>query len=148
MRNLRDLSIKAVENVVLWRDAYRNLALMGTKQRNIRKKRAQTAIQIPFLTNDNTNYLLKMKYDTLQLSALPIAKYYNLVQESSRGDPFLIHASVAGNIIVGKKVGAMRKGKDMIKRVLPLQEGDMTKAKACEEMIFYEQPPVQYDQNG
>lgn len=36
-----------------------------------------------------------------------------------------------------------------IKRVLPLQEGDMNKAKACEEMIFYEHnPPKQYDSKG
>ena len=67
LKNLRDLSIKAVENIVLWRDAFRYLALIGSKQRTIRKKRAQTAIQIPFLMSDNTNYLIKMKYDTLSL---------------------------------------------------------------------------------
>jgi hypothetical protein len=78
-----------------------------------------------------------MKHDTMQLASLPCAKYYNFAPENSRGDPFLIHASVAGNIVAGKNI---RKGRDMgnIKRVLPLQEGDMNKAKACEEMIFYE----------
>ena len=89
-----------------------------------------------------------MKYDTLQFASLPSMKHYNFVQENSRGDPFLINASVAGNIVAGKNV---RRGRDMgnIKRVLPLQEGDMNKAKACEEMIFYEQNPhPHYDKHG
>lgn len=57
----------------------------------------------------------------------------------------MIHTSVSSNIVAGKKVGAMRRVRDnsqpQIKRVLPLQEGDMKKAKACEEMILYEQIP-------
>ena len=31
-------------------------------------------------------------------------------------------------------------GNDIIKRTLPLGDEDMTKAKACEEMIMYERP--------
>lgn len=44
LRELRTASIRMVELIVLWRDAFRYLAMLGTKQRSIRKKRAQTAI--------------------------------------------------------------------------------------------------------
>mgnify|MGYP000999475149 CR=1 FL=1 len=40
LRRLRSLSIRAVELVVLWRDQLRYLALLGAKQKSIRKKRA------------------------------------------------------------------------------------------------------------
>ena len=40
LRDLRHLSIRAVELVVLWRDQFRYLALIGSKQRTIRKRRA------------------------------------------------------------------------------------------------------------
>ena len=65
MKELRALSIRCVELVVLWRDQFRYLALIGSKQRTIRKRRAQTAIQVPFMTDDGRNYLLKMKTDTI-----------------------------------------------------------------------------------
>lgn len=55
---LRHESIKVVELVVLWRDQIRYLTMMGTRQKHLRKRRAQTAIQIPYLTADNVNYLL------------------------------------------------------------------------------------------
>lgn len=44
LKELRSLSIRCVELVVLWRDQFRYLALIGSKQRTIRKRRAQTAI--------------------------------------------------------------------------------------------------------
>lgn len=44
LRDLRALSIRTVELIVLWRDQFRYLALIGSKQRTLRKRRAQTAI--------------------------------------------------------------------------------------------------------
>lgn len=44
LKDLRALSIRVVELVVLWRDQFRYLALIGSKQRTLRKRRAQTAI--------------------------------------------------------------------------------------------------------
>lgn len=94
------------------------------------------------MTSDNVNYLLKMKGDTKIFVTMTIGKYFNFAPENSRGDPFLIQTSVSGNIIAGNRARAIRKGKEMqlIKRTIPLAEGDMSKAKACEEMILYERP--------
>ena len=85
---------------------------------------------------------MKMKSDTAILSTLPLAKYFNFASEGSRGDPFLIQTSVSGNIIAGNRARALRanKGKDgaserLIKRTIPLGDDDMSKARACEEMI-------------
>ena len=142
MKELRAHSIRCVELVVLWRDQFRYLALIGSKQRTIRKRRAQTAIQVPYLTNENVNYLLKMKTDTIVFASMTIGKYFNFAPENSRGDPFLIQTSVSGNIIAGNRARAIRKGKEgqLIKRTIPLGDDDMGKAKACEEMILYERP--------
>ena len=110
---MRALSIRCVELVVLWRDQFRYLALIGSKQRTIRKRRAQTAIQVPYLNNDNVNYLLKMKSDTAGFATMAIGRHFNFAPESnSRGDPFLIQASVSGNIVAGNRARALRKGKD------------------------------------
>jgi hypothetical protein len=83
-----------------------------------------------------------MKTDTICFANLSISKHFNFAPENSRGDPFLIQASVSGNIIAGNRARALRKGKEgqTLKRTLPLAEDDMTKAKACEEMILYERP--------
>lgn len=142
MKELRRLSIRCVELVVLWRDQFRYLALIGTKQRAIRKRRAQTAIQVPYLTSQNVNYLLKIKTDTACFASLPISKHFNFAPEGARSDPFLIQTSVSGNIVAGNRARALRKGKEggSLKRTLPLGEDDMSKAKACEEMILYERP--------
>ena len=40
LRELRALSIRTVELIVLWRDQFRYLALIGSKQRTLRKRRA------------------------------------------------------------------------------------------------------------
>ena len=40
LRDLRALSIRTVELIVLWRDQFRYLALIGSKQRTLRKRRA------------------------------------------------------------------------------------------------------------
>ncbi len=89
-----------------------------------------------------------MKTDTAVFASMSIAKYFNFAPEGgSRGDPFLIQTSVTGNIIAGNRARALRanKGKDgaterLIKRTIPLAEDDMSKARACEEMIQYERP--------
>ena len=88
------------------------------------------------------NYLLKMKSDTTVFATMTIGKHFNFAPENSRGDPFLIQTSVSGNIIAGNRARAIRKGKEgqAIKRTIPLAEDDMSKAKACEEMILYERP--------
>ena len=64
LSRLRALSIRAVELIVLWRDQLRYLALLSTKHRPLRRKRAQQSIQTPYLTDQGENYLLKMKTDT------------------------------------------------------------------------------------
>mmetsp|Transcript_3638 Transcript_3638/g.4869 ORF Transcript_3638/g.4869 Transcript_3638/m.4869 type:complete len:89 (-) Transcript_3638:124-390(-) len=80
-----------------------------------------------------------MKTDTIQFANLQIGKHFNFADAHSRGDPFLIQTSVAGNIVAGNRARALRKGKEgQGKRTLPLAEDDMSKAKACEEMILYE----------
>lgn len=88
------------------------------------------------------NYLLKIKTDTACFASLPIAKHFNFAPEGARSDPFLIQTSVSGNIVAGNRARALRKGKEGVnlKRTLPLGEDDMSKAKACEEMILYERP--------
>jgi hypothetical protein len=63
--------------------------LLGSKQKSLRKRRAQTAIQVPYLTIDNINYLLKMKTDMLDFAKMPFAQYFNF-SDGARGDPFLI----------------------------------------------------------
>jgi len=112
LKDLRALSIRVVELVVLWRDQFRYLALIGSKQRTLRKRRAQNAIQVPYLTADNKNYLLKMKTDTNSFVNMSIAKHFNFAAENSRGDPFLIQASVNSNIVAGNRARALRKGKE------------------------------------
>ena len=44
LQKLRSLSIRAVELIVLWRDQLRYLALLSTKHRPLRRKRAQQSI--------------------------------------------------------------------------------------------------------
>ena len=95
---------------------------------------------MPYLTDDNVNYLLKMKSDTSVFATLALGRYFNFATETSRGDPFLIQASVSGNIVAGNRARALKKGRDANKRTIPLADEDMNKAKACEEMILYERP--------
>ena len=72
---------------------------------------------------------------------MKVARWFNFAPEGSRGDPFLIQTSVSGNIVAGNRARALRaanKGtgsERFIKRVIPLAEDDMSKARACEEMI-------------
>lgn len=48
---------------------------------------------------------------------------------------------MSGNVVAGNKIRAIKQREgDIIKRTLPLGDEDMTKAKACEEMIMYERP--------
>lgn len=114
---------------------------MGTKQKGLRKRRAQTAIQVPYLDGGNTNYLLKMKADTLEFSRLSIKDHFNFGE--SRGDPFLIQLSLSGAVAQGD-IRALKQRKEQAskKQVLPLTQDEVTKAKACEEMIMFEKQPV------
>ena len=97
---------------------------------------------MPYLTDENVNYLLKMKTDTSVFATLALGRYFNFATETSRGDPFLIQTSVSGNIVAGNRARALKKGRDAqtYKRTIPLVDEDMNKAKACEEMILYERP--------
>ena len=52
-----------------------------------------------------------MKTDTITFATLAIAKHFNFANENSRGDPFLIQTSVAGNILAGNRARALRKEK-------------------------------------
>ena len=49
-----------------------------------------------------------MKSDTTIFSTLAVAKYFNFVGEGQRADPFLIQASVSGNIVAGNKIRAIK----------------------------------------
>ena len=91
---LRRLSIRTVELIVLWRDQFRYLSLVNNKMRLGRKKRAQKAIQTPYLreTEDKKfceNYLLKMKYDTKQFADNAMIKANFNVAPAGLSDPFL-----------------------------------------------------------
>ena len=80
-----------------------------------------------------------MKWDTLAFSKLPIAQHFNFGDQ--RGDPFLIQLSLTGNVVAGGDIRALKQRKEESKKqVLPLTEEDVTKAKACEEMIMFEKP--------
>jgi hypothetical protein len=47
--------------------------------------------------------------------------------------------SLAGSVVAGNDVRALKQRKEQSKKhVLPLTEEEVTKAKACEEMIMYE----------
>ena len=83
-----------------------------------------------------------MKGDTTVFATLAMGRHFNFAPENSRGDPFLIQTSVSGHIVAGNRARAIRKGKEAqsTKRCIPLAEDDMSKAKACEEMILYERP--------
>ena len=44
-------------------------------------------------------------------------------------------------MVAGNKIRAIKQREnDIIKRTLPLEDEDMTKAKGCEQMIMYERP--------
>lgn len=56
----------------MWRDLIRHICVLGTRnaQRLARKRKVQAAIQLAFLTDDGSNYLLKMRDDTLGFNQL------------------------------------------------------------------------------
>ena len=96
---------------------------------------------MPYLTNENINYLIKMKTDTAIFAQLSMSKFFNFAPENSRGDPFLIQTSVT-TVMAGNRARALRKGRDASnqKRIIKLADDEMSKAQACEEMILYERP--------
>lgn len=78
-----------------------------------------------------------MKTDTLEFSKLAISHHFNFGDQ--RGDPFLIQLSLAGSVVAGSNIRGLKIRKELSKKhVLPLTEDDVTKAKACEEMIMFE----------
>ena len=148
---LRFLSIRCVELIVLWRDQFRNFALIQSKIRISRQKKAYKAIQTPYLCDpvnkhDNfcENYILKLKYDTKDFADLQIIKdNFNVQLQAKYADPFLISLSINGKLVAGADIRNLRSKKNSgqqsaIKRVIPLSSDDMQKAKACDEMIYFE----------
>ena len=64
---------------------------------------------LPFITEGNINYLIKMKGDTVHFCQLLMSKYFNFWEAvSTRSDPFLISASLKQrNFAVGSGISAM-----------------------------------------
>ena len=99
---------------------------MGTKssQRVARKRKIQAAIQLPYLTDQGTNYLLTMKEDTLDFSSLHANKFFNFSEKHC--DPFLVQTSILPkkNLAAGGGLRALQKQKDSGsgKMVLPLND--------------------------
>ena len=117
-----------------------------------RKRKVQTAIQLPFLTNNGANYLLKMKEDTLDFHQLFSNDIFNFTEGTH--DPFLVQVSMLPkkNIAAGGGLRSLmnRKQQDTDKKkiVLPLDNHIATKARACQEMIMYERTGSNSSQNG
>jgi hypothetical protein len=61
---------------------------------------------VPFLDMAHANYLLKMKADTLEFSKMAIRDHFNFGE--TRGDPFLIQLSLAGNAVAGNDIRALK----------------------------------------
>lgn len=112
---LRQASIRAVELIVLWRDQFRYFALMTSKQRLARKKKAQKAIQTPYLCDPKDmfdcyceNYLLKMRHDTKHLGDIQMIKANFNVMTPGQADPFLAQLSIAGRA-AGSDIRSLKK---------------------------------------
>lgn len=78
----------------MWRDQIKHICIISTKtnQKITRKRKVQNAIQLPFLTNEGINYLLKMKDDTYDFNQLFSNQFINFSDKNC--DPFLIQASM------------------------------------------------------
>ena len=129
---------------MLWRDQFRYFALMTSKQRLSRKKKAQKAIQAPYLCTPEgksfaENYLLKMRHDTKFLSeSTIIQRNFNVVQQGS-SDPFLTQMSIQGKVVVGDLRALKQQKSNMTaKRVLHFGQDETYKARSCEEMLMFE----------
>jgi hypothetical protein len=76
-----------------------------------------------------------MKSDTNILADLPlITENFSL----KSGDCFFVQMSVKGNVVAGSDVRSLRKQRNSStssKLLLPLEQADIQKIKACEEMI-------------
>lgn len=114
--------------------------MLGTKnsQKIARKRKVQAAIQLAYLTDEGTNYLIKMRDDTLNFNELFINDYFNFSEKSC--DPFLIQTSVLPkkNLVAGGGVRGLQKKKNEQKDqdtgnkvIIPLDDGSIQKAKAC-----------------
>jgi len=75
---------------------------MSSKVRLARKKKAQKAIQTPYLmdvasSNDQfcDNYLIKLKYDTLEFAYIPIINDNFNIFAGKQADTFLLHMSLS-----------------------------------------------------
>ena len=115
---------------------------MSTKQKLAKKKRAQKAIQVAYLRDPQPgdflceNYLLKMKTDTKILGDLSvIVENFNF----RAGDCFFVQMSLKTNVVAGSDVRSLRNQRSSsTKYLLPIEQVDMQKIKACEEMIQFE----------
>lgn len=81
-----------------------------------------------------------MRDDTRELSDLPlIASHYNTAKQA---DPFLIQLSIGNKPVAGSGVKNLRQQRgsnaEAAKRILALNQEDMQKMRACEEMIQFE----------
>lgn len=119
---------------------------MNSKQRLARKKKAQKAIQAQFLCpvegqNYVENYLLRMRHDTKFLAENPvISKNFN-VAPSGGADPFLTQMSIAGKVVAGNDIRALKnRSSQQSKRVLHFTQDETNKARSCEEMLMFEKP--------
>ena len=106
-----------MELIVLWRDQFRYLSLVNNKVRVGRKKRAQKAIQTPYLreTEDRKyceNYLLKMKYDTKHFADNPMIKANFNVAPAGLSDPFLSQLSISGKVVAGGDIRQLKQQKN------------------------------------
>eukprot|EP00347_Sterkiella_histriomuscorum_P021246 403334687 len=143
LTNLRHLSIYTVEQIAQWRDQLRYLALLNSQNKAIKKHKLLPSAQIPYLTSQGINYLVKMKTDTNHFCTLSIAKYFNF-SESSRVDPFLISCSLQqkSQLAAGSGIRAIKQGKinkpNDDKIILLVPDNLMSKARACEEVILME----------
>lgn len=151
--SLRRLSIRTVELIVLWRDQFRYLSLVNNKVRIGRKKRAQKAIQTPYLreTEDRKyceNYLLKMKYDTKHFADNPMIKANFNVAPAGLSDPFLSQLSISGKVVAGGDIRQLKQQKNQqAKRVLAWGPDEIQKAKSCDEMLLFEKADSQCDKS-
>ena len=136
IQNLRQLSIHIVEQIVLWRDQIRHILVQGTKpnQKIARKRKIQTAIQLPYLLDSGENYLLKMKEDVADFNRLYSSQFFNFSEKNC--DPFLVQTSVLPkkNLAAGGGIRSLqnRKNEQVTSKItLPLNDQLIQKAKAC-----------------
>jgi hypothetical protein len=85
-----------------------------------------------------------MKYDTRDFAEnRTIKENFNVMGVGKFADPFLLQMSLNGKPVAGTDVRNLRQNTKQgirvpTRRILPLSAEDMSKAKACDEMIQFE----------